>query len=467
MKRNERGEPIRFKSRAVVGGNYQIKAVDYDEVHTPVIDFSLVRLCLALALTYNWKNRHVDVKSAFLNSVLDQDVYVTHPENLPKALRKTDLYQLLKALYGLHQSPLLWYRTLQKALKQIGFVPISVESAAMVLRSKKERRERMCIVLIYVDDLLFFSDSDYLLNAVVKSFLSKFEGTDLGKVIWYLGVAIKFTHDRCVLSQTAYIENLAVEHGLENCNSVHTPMTANFFDEVDANRLQDTIPNEEYRSIIGGILFAATRTRPEVALPVGILSQFASKPTKFLLRAARRVLAYLYTTRNYGLVYERQTNGAGLLTVYCDADHAGDKSDRKSRSGYIATLDDAPVSWWSKKQISTALSTAESEYMAMSIACQDLKCLRNVLSAMNIPQTNPTTVKVDNRASIDWAKADIIPSRAKHIDYRYHYIRECIKDRHVDLQHVPSSENIADGMTKPLPKELFSSFRYEFGVRIY
>ena len=163
---------------------------------------------LILGLNLKWKNRHVDVKSAFKNSTIDRETYVRSPVNLPKGIRQNDIYLLLKALYGLHQAPLLWHKELADALKRIGFSQLHYEPAVLILREAKA----MVLVVCYVDDLIFFSECDVMLSDTVSKFLNIFEGSDMGSVSWYLGVGISLQDDKLILSQTSYIEELAHEH---------------------------------------------------------------------------------------------------------------------------------------------------------------------------------------------------------------------------------------------------------------
>ena len=242
-------------------------------------------------------------------------------------------------------------------------------------------------------------------------------------------------------------------------------MTSNFFDELGANKDMDIIDNTSYRSIIGSLLFAATRTRPDIALAIGILSQYVTKPTDFLLRASKRVLAYLYTTRDYGLVYHREPNPSCNITSAADSDYAGVKTDRKSRSGFVSKLDSSTISWWSRKQGTTALSTCEAEYIAMTESCKDIMWLRGILNEVGIKQDTPTTLLGDNISSEIWASSEMQPRRAKHLDVRFNYIREKVMLKHAKPKHVDSDANIADGFTKPLPRNLFENFRNAIGVQ--
>jgi len=466
IKRDAYGNPIRFKSRIVVGGNFQVRGVDYEEVYAPVVDFALVRLFVAMSINFNWNSKHVDIRAAFLNSTMDREVHVTHPVNLPKGMRNSDVYLLLKALYGLHQAPVLWYRKLINSLKEIGFKLLHLEGAVLILRTNKNGNESTIVVLIYVDDLIFFSNEEDMLEKIVKHFLEKFDGTDLGPVRWYLGVSIEYFSDYVKLSQTAYIDELAKEYEVLDCNPVHTPMAANFYCEAESNKNMDIISQSKYRRIIGSLLFAATRTRPDVSLAVGVLAQYVSRPTKFLLRAAVRVLKYLYSTRTHGIVFKKSANPSALLQASSDADHAGDQSDRKSRSGFVATIDGSTIHYSSKKQASTAINTAESEYIAMSDTCKEILWLRAILQEMNFKQPGPTELKVDNTASQYWATSEAPPRRAKHLDVRYHFIREHVTEsKSIMPLDVPSHENTSDGFTKPLARIKFNKFRHDIGVR--
>lgn len=226
IKRDKNGKPVRFKARIVAGGNLQIKGIDYQDVYAPVVDFSLVRTCIALAFLKGWKTCHVDITAAFLNGEIDSKIIVTSPVNLPKSLRQIDLFLLRKSLYGLKQAPLMWYRKLIDTLRSMGFENISASGAVMI--KKDHYGKVVVIVLVYVDDILFFGKNQVSMNTSITRILRIFPGNNMGEVEWYLNVSISYTDSAVCLMQTAYIEALALTHCLENANKVYSPMASSF-----------------------------------------------------------------------------------------------------------------------------------------------------------------------------------------------------------------------------------------------
>ncbi len=465
IKRDENGNPIRFKARIVVGGHLQRPGIDFDNVYSPVVDFALVRSVMAIVLHNSWYAKHVDVRTAFLNGDIDRDIRVMHPTNLPKHMKLSQVYQLQKALYGLHQAPLAWNNKLHEELLTTGYIQLASDRSVYIREEASPKGKRLVVVLVYVDDLIFVSNEENALIDASEEFLEIFEGTDLGDVSWYLGVHIKLEKGKCVFSQTAFIDEVLKEHQMEDANVSHTPMASNFYDELNANTTQKVINNTQYRSIIGSLLFLSTRTRPDICTAVGILSQYVDRPTPFLLHSAKRVLRYLKKTRLFGLTYYADQTVPPILQVAVDADFAANKEDRKSRSGFTATLNNCLLDWYSRKQNSTALCTAEAEYFAMSEGCKLTNWLRLFLAEIHQGSSKPTVMHVDNQAAQTWAKSTANMRRAKHIEIRYHYVRECVGRGSIEPVYIASEQNTADGFTKALDRTKFEKFREIIGVQ--
>jgi len=227
--------------------------------------------------------------------------------------------------------------------------------------------------------------------------------------------------------------------------------------------VSNKVDSVAYQSIIGSLLYAAIATRPDIAQAVGVVAKFSSSPSQAHLTAAKRILGYLKGTLNLAIKYQKSQNQE--LIGYTDADWAGDLDDRHSTTGNIFVMGGGPISWLSKKQAIVALSTAEAEYIALSYATQEVVWLRKLLiTDLMSASKEPTVMMEDNQGAISIAKNPVAHARTKHIDIRYHFIREAVQNGTVDLCFCPSENMIADLLTKPLPRGRFTMLRDAMGL---
>ena len=218
------------------------------------------------------------------------------------------------------------------------------------------------------------------------------------------------------------------------------------------------------QSMVASLLYAAIATRPDIAQAVGAVSKFNAKPTEAHLTAIKRILRYLKGTVNLSLDYQKTEDGK--LIEYLDSDYAGDLDDRHSTTGNIFPMSGGPISWLSKKQAIVTLSTSEAEYVAFSLAVQEAVWLRRLLKDIQDLQDEPITIMKDNQGAIGIAENLVAHSKTKHIDIRYHYIRETVIDRTVNLSYCPTKRMIGDMLTKPLPKQRFEILRTAMGLEL-
>lgn len=459
IKRNNHGAPIRFKARLVAGGHRQVAGRDYDNVYTPVVGFNLFRLMMILSIKFGWKTRHVDIKTAFLNGDIDREIYVKHPTNVPDEMRLVQNYQLLKSLYGLHQAPLQWFLKLKVTLNGFGYNQTRTEETIFLKSVQHQGNEILVYILIYVDDLIFFSSDESVIDEATNELLSTFEGSNDGEVSWYLGVSVEKNDRFTNLSQTAYIDSILEEHGMQNCSSSDTPMSKSFHTDVIRENASQPCDQAAYRNIIGSLIYLSSRTRPDISTAVNILAQYCEKPTKFTMKAALKLLRYLKRTRTKGLRYS--CNLDTELIAYCDSDFAGDNDDRKSRTGFVLQYGGYSFDWLSKKQSTTAQSTSEAEYYALSECVKSVCYIKNLLSELDAISTIPT-IYSDNNACISWARGEC--RSVKHIDIRYFFVREKFENSVFDLKYVHTNSNISDLLTKPLEKLKFNMHSETLGV---
>ena len=216
-----------------------------------------------------------------------------------------------------------------------------------------------------------------------------------------------------------------------------------------------------YRSIIGGLNYL-THTRPDIMYSVNVLSRFMHKPTRLHLGAAKRVLRYVAGTVDFGLWYSKSTNGT--MYGYSDSDWGGCVDNRKSTSGQVFYLGSTAVSWSSKKQDVVALSSSEAEYIAVASASCQAIWLRRMLVDFNNEQYGPTSIFCDNKATIAMTRNPAFHSRTKHIDIRFHFIRDLTSEGIIELKYCPTNEQVADVFTKALSQAKHDYFRQKLGV---
>lgn len=457
LKKNTKDEVVKYKARIVAKGYVQQQGVDFDEVFAPVTRLETVRLLLALAAKNSWEVHHMDVKSAFLNGDLLEEVYVKKPEDFVKKGQEHRVYKLLKALYGLRQAPRAWYSRLNKCLKDLGFEKGPYDQ---VVYTKKEGGESL-IVGVYVDDLLVTGSS---VNNILKfkaQMTGEFEMSDLGKLAYYLGLEVEQNKEFTELKQSAYARKLLEKANMLGCNSVKYPMEPRVQIHKDENGKR--VDATKYRSLIGGLRYLVN-TRPYIAYSVGVVSRHMETPTSLHMGAVKRILRYVKGTLDYGLRY---TKGKGnyILSGFSDSDFAGDKEDRKSTGGMTFYLNENLITWVSQKQKCVALSSCEAEFMAANAAaCQGI-WLRNLLRQITDLGPGPVIIYVDNKSTIDLSKNPVSHGRSKHIDIRFHFIRDCIERGDILVKYVKTGEQKADVLTKPMFTKKFEEMRGLLGVK--
>ena len=292
----------------------------------------------------------------------------------------------------------------------------------------------------------------------------QFNMKDMGELHYYLGVCIVQDKEekQIFIHQGQYIEKILKKIGQKEAKSVSTPVDLNVKLQKE-NGVSRPVDTTSYQSIFGSLLYAAITTRRDIAQAVGVVSKFCANPTQSHLTAAKRILRYLKGAGYFGLSYEKCADGN--LIGYSDADWAGDVDDRHSTSGSVFLLAKGAVSWLSKKQATVALSTTEAEYVALSTATQEAIWLRRLFTDVGEPLEEPIVINEDNQGAIAMAKNPVGHARTKHIDIRYHFVREGMQNGTIILKYVATSEMIADILTKPLPKHPFEKLVIELGMK--
>ena len=459
------GSLDKYKARICVNGNRQRAGEDYDpgELFAPVARFTSFRVLVALAAANGWRLNQFDIETAFLYADLDEDIYVKPPVGFEECDMDGArlVWRLHKSLYGLRQAPRNWYDTFTAFLKEYGFKQSKRDPCVFVYVDEKTGRLQGMFV-VHVDDVPngVAGDDDWYAEflRVLKSTFNFKEGP----LQWCLGVEVVADDGSVLLRQTKFVKEMLAKYGMEDSKTASVPLDpGSVFSTADAPQSEGEraeVARLPYRGLVGSLLYCAVATRPDIAVAVSKLSRVMANPGPKHYRRALHLLRYLKGTMDLGVRYSKE-GVTNVLTAFTDADYAGCPDTRKSTSGYVCFVNNGPVSWMSKLQQPVAVSTTEAEYMAASYCASEVVFLRGLLEDLEFPQRGPTLMHEDNQGAVCLMKNNVMHSRAKHIDVRYHFIRELVGSKVVNVQYCRTDDNVADIMTKLLPRPLFEKHR--------
>ncbi|KAJ9561577.1 hypothetical protein OSB04_006737 [Centaurea solstitialis] len=453
-KLDEIGTIIRNKARLVAQGYRQEEGIDYDETFAPVARLEAIRLFLAFAAHMNFKVYQMDIKNAFLNGKLNEEVYVAQPPGFVDPKFPDHVYKLNKALYGLKQAPRAWYDTLSTFLLSKGFVRGKIDSTLFL----KKYPKHILLVQIYVDDIIFGSTNPKLCEKFELLMKSEYKMSMMGELTFFLGLQIKQSEKGIFINQGKYVHEMLKKFDLTSYTPMKTPMAPPL--SLDKDSKGKPVDVTLYRGMIGSLLYL-TASRPDIMYSTCLCARYQAEPKESHLTAVKRIFRYLKGTPNMGLWYSKDSGFD--LTAYSDSDFAGCKIDRKSTTGGCHLLGGKLVSWTSKKQNSVSTSTAEAEYVAAGICCAQVLWLRNQLQDYDI-QLSKIPIYCDNTSAIAIANNPVLHSKTKHIEVRYHFIRDHVMNGDIELHFVPTEYQLADLFTKPLDVTRFNMLLSELGM---
>ncbi|KAI5354098.1 hypothetical protein L3X38_006993 [Prunus dulcis] len=456
-KLNLDGSVQKNKARLVAKGYSQKPGIDYNETFAPVARLDTIRTLIALAAQKEWNLYQLDVKSAFLNGVLKEEVYVEQPQGFVKDNEEIRVYKLNKALYGLKQAPRAWYDEIDSYFNRAGFKKSPSEATLYV---KTSDTSGILIVSLYVDDIVYTGSCVKLLEEFKNDMMKHYEMTDLGLLYHFLGMGVVQTNKHTFLHQKKYAMKVIEKFGLKDCKSVVTPLVAS--ERLCKEDGSEAANENEYRQIVGSLLYL-TATRPDIMFASSLLARFMHNPTRKHMGTAKRVLRYIQGTLDFGIEFIK--GKSATLIGYCDSDWAGSEDDRRSTSGYAFTLGSGMFSWASIEQNTVALSTAEAEYVSAAEATSQAKWLRFVLEDFGEEQVEGTPILCDNTSAIAMAKNPVFHQKTRHISRKFHFIREAMQAKEIELIYCKTEDQIADILTKALSKDRFVYLRDLLGVK--
>ena len=459
LKKDAQGNITRYKARLVAQGFAQIKGINYDETFAPVSKHSTLRTLLAVAAHQDMHILQMDIKTAFLNGDIDEEIYIKQPEG--KEMEGAGLScRLHKAIYGLKQAPRKWFEKLNGFLISLGFKASHSDPTCYIGR----KGGSLIYLLTYVDDLLLFGTDLQALHSIRDSILGEFTSSFEEAPTRFLGIEIHRDREAGTIkiNQRRMVLDLAVKYGQDQARPTHTPLTPG----TALVKLTDTSGYSQYplAEVVGELMHVAVCTRPDIMYAVGMLGRHSAAPDSTHWNAAMHVIRYLKTTADIGLTYSRgQASAPFAVSALCDADYAGDLGTRRSTTGFQLTAAGAAVTWSSRLQPTVAVSTAEAEYQAAAAVTKEALWMRKLLQDLQLGR-QCLPIGCDNQAALALLKNPLIGLKTKHIDVAHHFVRERVAQGEVAFYYVATADNAADVLTKPLTVKLHQACTRGLGM---
>ncbi|KAI3667036.1 hypothetical protein L6452_42078 [Arctium lappa] len=437
-KKDKDGIVVRNKARFVAKGYRQEEGIDYDETFAPVARLEAIRMFLAFADYRNFTVYQMDVKTTFLNGKIKEEVYVSQPEGFVDKDRPDYVYFLDKALYALKQAPRAWYDELSSFLVKSGFTKGSIDTTLFIYRTNLD----ICLVQIYVDDIIFGATNKSLCTWFSDLMTSRFQMSMMGEINFFLDLQVKQLPDGIFINQSNYIFDILKKFKMDKSTSIGTPMAHGAKLGLDPDG--KAVDQKKYRGMIGSLMYLTT-SRPDIMFSTCLCARFQAKPKESHLLAVKRFFRYIKGTPYLGLWYPKSSDYN--LIAYSDADFGGNQLDKKSTSGHLQFLGDRLISWASKKQNCVSISTAEAEYVAAASCCAQVLWMKTQLRDYGmLYKTVP--IYCDNKSAITISVNPVQHTKTKHIDMRYHFIKHHVEEGGVKepVRSIMSSKTNTDPM---------------------
>lgn len=451
-----------YKARLVAKGFTQTAGIDYAETFAPVARLDSLRLLLSLAATFDWEVHQIDIKSAYLNGNLDEEIYMEQPKGFEVPGQEEKVCRLRKAIYGLKQAGRQWHEHLHESLCSFGYRKL-LSGDVSIFFKHHDGGNHITIILVYVDDMAIFGTLEDI-QATKKFIGSRYKYTDLGEIEHFLGLHITRNRSKKTISvdQTHYVQRILNRFEMKTCRPTYTPFAPDTILTANPEKGSDSLLTSRYQQLVGSLMYAMLGTRPDICFAVNRLSQFGSNPTHDHLLAAQHVLQYLSNTRHHKLTYGR--NDSTELIAYSDSDWAGDRDDRRSTTGYTFILSGSSIAWATQKQRTIALSSTEAEYMALTECSKHAQWTISLLKQLSFEVDLPIDIFCDSEGARSIASNNVDHKRTKHIDIKHHYIREKINEGTINVNEVNSKDNLADILTKALPRDSHQTLTSRMGL---
>ncbi|KAI3681646.1 hypothetical protein L6452_36448 [Arctium lappa] len=409
---------------------------------------------LAFAAYRNFTMYQMDVKTVFLNGKLKEEVYVSQPEGFVDKDRPDHVYFLDKALYDLKQAPRAWYDELSAFLIKSGFTKGSIDTTLFIYRSNLD----ICLVQIYVDDIIFGATNKSLCTWFSDLMTSRFHMSMMGEINFFLGLQVKQLPDGIFINQSKYVFDILKKFMMDKSTSIGMSMVHGAKIGLDPDGKAMDV--KTYRGMIGSLMYL-TASRPDIMFSTCLCARFQAKPKESHLLAVKRIFHYIKGTPYLGLWYPKSSDYK--LIAYSDTDFGGNQLDRKSTSGHLQFLGDRLISWASKKQNCVSISTVEAEYVVAASCCAQVLWMKTQLRDYGmLYKTVP--IYCDSKSAIAISVNPVQHTKTKHIDMRYHFIKHHVEEVTIELYFVPTEYQLTDIFTKALDEKRFNFLLSKLGI---
>ena len=409
-------------------------------------------MVLAIAAKMNWEAVQLDVKTAFIYADIEDDVFVEMAFGYETTNRKGVqlVMKLGKNLYGIGQSPLNWWKTIDPSLVEIGFIPLKPDTCAYIYN----HNNTVVILTLYAYDLLIIGGIIQEIETIKEKLMVKFKMTDMGDVSLVLGMQV--TRDRkrgtLTITQENCTKSILDRLGMGSCNPLSTPGSGS---ELSVEQPEGTLLNAEdkqrYQTIAGSVAYLAQMTRYDIMYSTSQLARAMSIPAKIHMRAAKHLLRYLSGTKDFSITYKK----AGLrLTAFSDSNCGNNPDSGKSMLWYIMMMAKAPASFKSGLQSLTDMSTMEAELVTAALAMKEVIFCTNIMTEVGFgSESRSAPLYIDNTATLNVTGNQTFSARTKYVALRFLYNHELMKEENISIHYVPTEDNLADIGTKHLNKQ--------------
>ena len=467
-KRDSKGKVEKFKARLVAKGFTQREGVDYEATFSPVSSKDSFRVIMALVAHFDMELHQMDVKTAFLNGDLNEEVYMMQPEGFVANDSGKLVCRLKKSIYGLKQASRQWYLKFHSVVASYGFVKNKVDQCIYC----KVSGRKFIFLILYVDDILLASSDLGLLHETKRMLSNNFDMKDLGEASFVLGIEINRNRSYRLLglSQRTYVDRILERFNMQQCKPGIAPvckgdkLSLSQCPHSDIEKAQ--IKNVPYASALGSIMYAQVCTRPDIVFATGLLGRYQSNPGHDHWVAAKKVMRYLKRTKDYMLIYKHVQDLQ--LVGYSDSDFAGCQDEKKSTTGYIFKLAGGVVSWKSEKRKSIASSTMQAEFVACFSTTTQAIWLRNLIKELTVFDFVDRFIQLycDNNSAVLFINNNRGLKGSKHMEVKYLTIKEKVQNGDVAVEHISTDDMIADPLTKGLRPCVFDRHVINMGLGV-
>lgn len=342
--------------------------------------------------------------------------------------------KLNKSLYGLKQAPLMWNIRFTEFLSEIGFRQLKLNKCIFILDMTDNKR---IYLGIYVDDGIIIGENLKDLDEIINKLKKEFDLRVSEKVSNYIGLYIETEKSGIKLHQQKYSEKLLQKFNMNNVRDCNYP---SILVEQHPSVKVDKKMHEDYREMVGSLIYLSNKTRPDISFHIGYCSRHQNRPNLNDLNNVKNILRFIKSSKEKGIHYSKVDN---ILRGFCDSDFAGDPDTRRSTSGFVIWMNGGPIAWSSRKQSVVALSSTEAEYIAAAECCKVLLYIRDLVKEITNENLD-IEMRVDNQSAIWLMKKGIMNKRSKHIDVKYYYLKEKIDENQIKVKYCPTGSQIAD-----------------------